>query len=112
MKSLLFTLGLLVLLCQHILLLFKGTPRPTTPAARAPIRRPRHQAARAAPRANTTPPRPSQAALHALAANTKTRLLRRVAKGAQVATTARRALRATTHAPAGKHDQFPLKHSA
>jgi hypothetical protein len=92
------------------MLLFLGTPRPTTAAARAPTRRPLPQAARAAPPASTTPPRPSPAALHALAASTKTWLLRRVAKGAQVATTARRALRATMRAPAGKNDQFSLRH--
>ena len=65
------------------MLLFLGTPRLTTPVARAPTRRPRPQAARAAPPASTTPPRPSQAALLAPAASTKTWLLRRVAKGAQ-----------------------------
>jgi hypothetical protein len=67
----------------HLSLFNLGPPQHTTPVARAPIRRPRPQAARAAPPASTTPPRPSPAALHAPAASTKTWLLRRVAKGAQ-----------------------------
>jgi hypothetical protein len=57
------------------------TPRPTTPAARALIRRQLRRAARAAPPANTsrTPATPTASA--ALAASIRTWLLRRVARG-------------------------------